>query len=77
MARNEAKVFRVSQVETLCRIFHCLPNDLFDWKDEGKQSGDNHLAALQKDKDNNNLKGVLGKLDPKTVEELLKQATGN
>lgn len=73
MAKNEIKQFRVSQIENLCGILHCLPNDLYDWKDDGKKSADNHLAALRRDMTEANLKQVLGELQPKQVEALLKE----
>ena len=34
MVNNQTKSIRYENIETLCRLFHCSPNDLFNITDE-------------------------------------------
>lgn len=34
MVNNKTKSIRYERIETLCQIFHCTPNDLFEITDE-------------------------------------------
>lgn len=34
MVNNKTKSIRYEMIETLCQIFHCMPNDLFEIKDK-------------------------------------------
>lgn len=34
MIKNRTKMIRFETIETLCQIFECTPNDLFDMEDD-------------------------------------------
>lgn len=44
---------KITHLEMLCRALNCTPNDLFEWKPDGKSlTAENHsLQSLQKNRD--------------------------
>lgn len=45
---NRVKYFRLAEIEKLCLMLNCTPNDLFVWKPEKVNSTNNKDLALNK-----------------------------
>ena len=51
-ANSKTKSISLEDLERLCKVFKCTPNDLFEWMpdDTTDNSPDNPLALLKKEK---------------------------
>ncbi len=60
LLRSELRSISYKNLEKLCLIFNCTPNDLYRWKPGTKDSGDR--IALRKLYGRSGSGGILGKL---------------
>ena len=56
LLNNKLTRISFSELENLCLLFGCTPNDLFDWEENSKSKiyANHPLSALKKEKDTMN-----------------------
>ena len=71
-AKNDIGYMRPQQIEKICLLLNCTPNDLFDWRDDGKTVvHDTHaLRTLTKPPPDTSVKRALSELPLDKLEKL-------
>src|SRR3982750_2303225 len=71
-SKNESGRIRADQLERLCLLLNCTPNDLFDWREDGKTVvHDTHaLRTLTKPPPDTNIQTTLRELPLDKLEKL-------
>ncbi len=71
---GNAKSFQIKDIEYLCEILKCTPNDLFDWKEDGNnQLPESHPLRTLVKKPGINLSKITTDMSTKEFEEFSKR----
>lgn len=73
LANGEIKELRLDHLERLCRNFHCLPHELFNYKPTGRginPANDVLLPLRKKPLDPKDLNSLMASLPPEELENL-------
>ena len=69
-AKNEIGYVRPEQMERLCLLLNCTPNDLFDWREDGKTVVHDTHALRTLTKQTNDIQTTLRELPLDKLEKL-------
>ena len=69
-AKNEIGYVRPEQMERLCLLLNCTPNDLFDWREDGKTVVHEGHALHTLTKQKNDIQTTLRELPLDKLEKL-------